>query len=75
MFMPKNINCVTIIISLEGSEKIQTEKNYNKTVCRIFLSPTMNVNEHCNGFSILIGCFDSRFSLVYVSGLKYILAR
>lgn len=32
MFMPKNINCVTIIISLEGSEKIQTEKNYNKTV-------------------------------------------
>lgn len=32
MFMPKNINCVTITISLEGSEKIQTEKNYNKTV-------------------------------------------
>ena len=27
--MPKNINCITIIISLQGIEKIKTEKNDN----------------------------------------------
>ena len=26
MFMPKNINFITIIITLEGSEKIKTKK-------------------------------------------------
>ena len=31
-FMPKNINSITIIITLEGIEKIKTEKNENKTV-------------------------------------------
>ena len=28
----KNINSITIIITLEGIEKIKTEKNDNKTV-------------------------------------------
>ena len=32
IFMPKNINSITIIITLEGTEKIKTEKNDNKTV-------------------------------------------
>ena len=36
IFMPKNINSVTINITLEGTEKIKTEKNDNKTLSRIF---------------------------------------
>ena len=31
IFMPKNINSITINIFLEGIEKIKTEKNDNKT--------------------------------------------
>ena len=31
IFMPKNINSLTINITLEGIEKIETEKNDNKT--------------------------------------------
>jgi len=34
--MPKNINSITINITLEGTEKIKTEKNDNKTLLRIF---------------------------------------
>ena len=30
IFMPKNINAITIIIFLEGIEKIKTEKNDKK---------------------------------------------
>ena len=30
--MPKNINCITIIITLEGIEKIKTENNDNTAV-------------------------------------------
>ena len=30
IFMPKNINCITIIITLEGIEKIKTEKKKNE---------------------------------------------
>ena len=36
--MPKNVDCITIIITLEGIEKIKTEKNDNKEVWGIFLS-------------------------------------
>ena len=36
IFMPKNINSITINITLEGIEKIKTEKNDNKTLWRIF---------------------------------------
>ena len=32
VFMPKNINSITINITLEGIEKIKTEKNDNKTL-------------------------------------------
>ena len=28
--MPKNINCITIIITLEGTEKIKTKKKTTK---------------------------------------------
>ena len=31
IFIRKNINCVTIIIILEGIEKLQTDKNKKKT--------------------------------------------
>ena len=34
--MPKNINSITINITLEGIEKIKTEKNNNKTLKNIF---------------------------------------
>ena len=36
IFMPKNINSITINITLEGIEEIKTEKNDNKTLRRIF---------------------------------------
>ena len=32
IFMPKNINSITINMILEGTEKIKTEKNDNKTL-------------------------------------------
>ena len=32
IFMPKNINSITINITLEGTEKIKTGKNDNKTL-------------------------------------------
>ena len=32
IFMPKNINSITINITLDGTEKIKTEKNDNKTL-------------------------------------------
>ena len=32
IFIPKNINSITINITLEGIEKIKTEKNDNRTV-------------------------------------------
>jgi len=38
VFMPMNVNCITIIITLEGIEKIKTkQKEDNKTVSEIFL--------------------------------------
>ena len=37
IFMPKNINSITIIIALEGIEKIKTEKIANKTTKSRFL--------------------------------------
>ena len=40
IFMPKNINSITINITLEGIEEIKTEKN-NKTLRRIFFSPAL----------------------------------
>ena len=36
IFMPKNINSVTINITLEGIEKIKTEKNADKTFFTFF---------------------------------------
>ena len=41
IFMPKNINSITINITLEGIEEIKTEKNDNKTLRRIFFSPAL----------------------------------
>ena len=35
IFMPKNINSITINITLEGIEKIKTKKNDNKTLRRL----------------------------------------
>ena len=41
IFMPANINSITINITLEGIEEIKTEKNDNKTLRRIFFSPAL----------------------------------
>ena len=41
IFMLKNINCITIIVTFKGIEKIKTEKNDHETVWRMFLSPTL----------------------------------
>ena len=41
IFMPKNINSITINITLEGIEEIKTEKSDNKTLRRIFFSPVL----------------------------------
>ena len=58
IFMPKSINSITIIITLEGIERINTEKMTTKRSEEDFISPAMqgNVNKLWNGFSILIGC-------------------
>ena len=88
--MPKNINSITFIITLEGIEETNTEKNDNKTLWIIFFSPALreNVNKLWNGFSILIGCLDrtiiwfsffiglfQRAKIHFSPQLKYILAR
>ena len=53
IFMPKNINSITINITLEGIEKIKTEKNDNRTVWTImraftswmaFIFPSMKIH-------------------------------
>ena len=41
IFMPKNINSLTIIITLVGIEKLNTEKNDKETVSRILLSSAL----------------------------------
>ena len=41
IFMSKNINSITINITLEGIEEIKTLKNDNKTLQRIFFSPAL----------------------------------
>ena len=51
---------ITINITLEGIEKIKTEKNDNNTLKNIFFTSAVrfNVNKLWNGFSILIGWLD-----------------
>ena len=49
--MAKNINCIAILITLEGIKKIKTGKKKKMT--------TESVNKHLNGFSIFIGCLTS----------------
>ena len=44
--MHMNVNCITIIITLEGIEKIKTkQKEDNKTVSEIFLYQQINVRK------------------------------
>ena len=58
--MPKNINSITIIITLEGIEEINTEKMTTKYSEEYFF------HQRCEktstkfeiGLSILIGCLD-----------------
>ena len=56
--MPKNINCITIVIAMGGIEKMKTEKN-NKTDWRIFFftHAVRNNKKHSNGSQILISSF------------------
>jgi len=81
--MPKNINSITIIITLEGIEKINTEKMTTKQSEEyVFLWQTLyeKVNKPLNLIDLIwlaawiVRLFDSHFSLVYFKGLKYILA-
>ena len=60
IFLPKNINTIIIIITLEGIEKINTEKMTTKHSGEKFFWPALweNVNKLWNGLSILIGCID-----------------
>ena len=53
--MPKNINCITIIITLEGIEKIKTLKRTTKQAEEYYFRQRCekkknNSNKHCNGF-------------------------
>ena len=82
VFMPKNINCA-IIITLEGIDKTKTTKNDHKTVCRIII-PFINVVRKQQKNTVvasrfwladyIVQLFDSYFSQVYFSRIKYILA-
>ena len=81
IFMPKNINSITIIITLEGIEKINTEKLTTKQSEEYFFHErcwkTSTNTVMASRFwlaAYFIQLFDSQFSLVYFSGLKYILA-
>ena len=60
IFMPKDINSITIIITLgiKGIEKINTEKMTTKHSEEYFFLLWVNVNKLWNGFSSLIGCLD-----------------
>ena len=80
--MPKDINYITIVITLEGIEKIKTEKMTTKQSEEYFLyqrcMKTLTNTVMASRFWLtgyILRLFDSQFSLVYFSGLKYILAR
>ena len=83
IFMPKNIfNSTTIIITLKGIERITTEKITTKQSEEYFLH--QGCKETSTNFvmaswfwlaAYIVRLFDSHFSLVHFSGLKYILAR
>ena len=82
IFMPKNINSITIIITLEGIEKINTEKMTTKRSEEYFFHQWCK--ETSTNFvmasrfwlaAYIVRLFDSHFSLVHFSELKYVLAR
>ena len=79
--MPKNIKCITIIITLEGIAKIKTEKMTTKQSeeyffhqrCKKTLTNTVMDSRFLLA-AFIVRLFDSHFSLAYFSRLKYILA-
>jgi len=80
--MPKHINSITIIITSEGIEEINTEKMTTKHSEEYFFHPrcekTSTNFEMASRFKLaayIVRLFDSHFSTVYFSELKYILAR
>ena len=82
IFMPKNINSISIIITLEGIERTNTEKMTTKRSEEYFFhqqcKETSANFEMASRFwlaAYIVWSFDSQFSLVHFSGLKYILAR
>ena len=77
--MPKNVNCITIIITLEGIEKIKPQKMTTEQSEEYFLhrrrKKTSTNSAMASRFLLavhIIRLFGSHFSLVYFSGLKYI---
>ena len=80
--MPKNINCITIVITLEGIEKIQTEKWQQDSLKNIIIhqrwkkkgTNTVMASRFWLA-TYVIRLFDSRFHCFILVSLKYILAR
>ena len=72
--MHKNVNSITIIISLEGVEKIKTKKMTKQFEEYFFHQCGKKIAANTVMASIL-RLFNSHFSLVNFSQLKYILAR
>ena len=80
--MPKNINCITIIITLKGIEKTKTEKMITKMSEAYFFHQRWKERATNTVMAsrfwltaYIVRLFDFHFSLVYFSRLlKYILA-
>ena len=81
--MPKNINSITIIITLEGIEKINTEKKMTKKRSEEYFFHQRCEERSTNTVmasrfwlaAYIVRLLDSQFSLIYFSGLKYTFAR
>ena len=66
IFMPKNINCTAIVITLEGTEKVKTEKKGIKQSEEFFFQrrckKTSVMASQFFGLLCIIRLFDSHFS-------------
>jgi len=80
--MPKSINSITIIITLEGIEETKTEKMTTKMSEAYFFhqrwKERVTNTVMASRFwlcAYIVQLFDFHFSLVYFIRLKYIMAR
>ena len=80
IFMPKNINCITIVISIEKmkTETKMTTRQFEEYFFHRRCQKTSTNTVMASRFWLAVyiaQLFDSHFSLVSFSRLKYILAR